>query len=409
MVDTNMLDVDESLSEYYNLKKKYISSHYNKYIGPIVISQNSKLQKRRKFQELKKPLCINCLQPVGTIFERKYYENYGEKEDVIVFTAKCGNILNPCDLNIEIHKSHRESYDKIIQKANKKLNDVQLKIIKLKNKMLFLGKGNNNEAEYIKEFNIYKDDIIYYTELIGSYVEENIMETDNPEDKERLINLIASLNQLEIIKFKEYIQEYNITNDDTILDRAVNMYVNEILPKITEIRNLKYDINYVERDENKNYILVQTKNEFIIEDKNVDEVVKFITGAKLEKNKKKIKISKKKSKVVSTSNAKSKTLKTTDKTSKTKTLKKKLTISSSDSKSENPEDIVELNDEEIKSPDTKIINNKSIFNSDDDEDEIEIITEIKKTTQNNQSQQQLKVPKKINKRIILNEATEAIN
>ena len=404
-----MLDVDESLSEYYNLKKKYISSHYNKYIGPIVISQNSKLQKRRKFQELKKPLCINCLQPVGTIFERKYYENYGEKEDVIVFTAKCGNILNPCDLNIEIHKSHRESYDKIIQKANKKLNDVQLKIIKLKNKMLFLGKGNNNEAEYIKEFNIYKDDIIYYTELIGSYVEENIMETDNPEDKERLINLIASLNQLEIIKFKEYIQEYNITNDDTILDRAVNMYVNEILPKITEIRNLKYDINYVERDENKNYILVQTKNEFIIEDKNVDEVVKFITGAKLEKNKKKIKISKKKSKVVSTSNAKSKTLKTTDKTSKTKTLKKKLTISSSDSKSENPEDIVELNDEEIKSPDTKIINNKSIFNSDDDEDEIEIITEIKKTTQNNQSQQQLKVPKKINKRIILNEATEAIN
>ena len=404
-----MLDVDESLSEYYNLKKKYISSHYNKYIGPIVISQNSKLQKRRKFQELKKPLCINCLQPVGTIFERKYYENYGEKEDVIVFTAKCGNILNPCDLNIEIHKSHRESYDKIIQKANKKLNDVQLKIIKLKNKMLFLGKGNNNEAEYIKEFNIYKDDIIYYTELIGSYVEENIMETDNPEDKERLINLIASLNQLEIIKFKEYIQEYNITNDDTILDRAVNMYVNEILPKITEIRNLKYDINYVERDENKNYILVQTKNEFIIEDKNVDEVVKFITGAKLEKNKKKIKISKKKSKVVSTSNAKSKTLKTTDKTSKTKTLKKKLTISSSDSKSENPEDIVELNDEEIKSPDTKIINNKSIFNSDDDEDEIEIITEIKKTTQNNQSQQQLKVPKKINKRIILNEATEATN
>jgi hypothetical protein len=427
----NILDVDESLSEYYALKKKYISSHYDKYISPIVMTalSTSKLFKRRKFQELKKPLCINCSQPVGTIFERKYYEEYNGKPDIIVFTAKCGNTLNPCDLNIEIHKSLRESYDKTIQKANKKLNDIQLKIIKLKNKILFLGKGNLNEAEYIEEFNAYKDDIIYYTDLIGSYTEENIMVNDNPEDIDTLKNLIASLNQLEIIKFKEFIQEYDRTKDDDNLNKAVNMYVNEIIPKLKEIQQLKYKTNYVERDLNGTYYLVQSK--YSLEgknfyDENADEVVKFITGTALKSHKKKITI------------AKNKTLKTTGKTSKTKTSKKTLKIV--EPEDDEDEDDAKDADDEVKdmqkpsntntNTNTKpLIDVDVIFEDSDEEEQKEQKeqteqkeeqkeqkeqTEKKEQTEQTEGNQvgnkplNEKVPTRMGKVIVLNEATEAI-
>ena len=70
--DENKPNVDEALSDYYNLKQMYEKTHYDKYVKGIVMSNISKLAKRQKFQELNKPLCINCKQPVGTIFDRKY-------------------------------------------------------------------------------------------------------------------------------------------------------------------------------------------------------------------------------------------------------------------------------------------------------------------------------------------------
>lgn len=423
-------DVDEKLSEYYTLKKQYISKHYDKFIYPIVISPYSKLQKRRQFQKLQKPLCINCSQPVGTIFERKYYDSYNDKREIIVFTAKCGNILNPCDLNIEIHKSLRESYDKLIKKADKILNGIKLNIIKLKNKILFSGKDDSD----IDKFNDYKDDIIYYTDIIGSYTEENIMINDNPEDSDRLKNLIISLNQIEIIQFKEFIEEYNKTSDYNFLNKAVNMYVSEIIPKLKEIQELKYKTNYVDRDENGNFVLVQSKYSpegMNMYDKNADEVVTFITGIKLKKNKTKIQISKNKKTNVDDMDAttnikskskKSKTLKTTGKTSKTKTSKKTLKISddvAEDVVEDAPlsvpiikekskfKEIIEVDDD---SDDVKEELNKNtdiVFEVDDDE-ENDDEKEIQNIGMREQQKLKVKVPKRIGKNIILNEATEAI-
>lgn len=438
MDDKNISDdVDEKLLEYYSLKKEYISKHYDKFISPILMYPHSKLQKRRQFQKLQKPLCINCSQPVGTIFERTYHESYNEKQEIIVFTAKCGNILNPCDLNIEIHKSVREPYDKVIKKADNMLNKIKLNIIKLKNKILFSGKGNADDD--IVTFNGYKDDIIYYTDLIGSYTEENIMINDNPEDIDRLKNLIVSLNQIEIIQFKEFIEEYDKTSDNNFLNKAVNMYVSEIIPKLKEIQELKYKTNYVERDSNGNFVLVQSKYSpegMNLYDKNADEVVSFITGIKLKKNKTKIQISKNKKSNVddmdSTSNIKSKskkskTLKTTGKTSKTKTSKKTLKISDDVNEDDVTEDVVEdvpVPVIEEKSKFKEIIeldDGDIVFDSDSDDvkedlnkrDDIVFNDEENDKKEEIQNvgigeQQKLKVPKRIGKNIILNEATEAI-
>ena len=422
MDDENKLNVDDVLLEYYNLKNKYEKDYYDKYVKPIVLGNYSKLTKRQKFQELKKPLCINCKQPVGTIFKRKYYEEYNNKTEVIVFTANCGNILNPCDLDIEIHKSLRESYDKLIKKNNEELNKYQLEIIKLKNKILFLGKNDVNEKEYIDEFKKYKEGILYYSNIIGEYTEENITINDNPEESEKLRNLIISLNQIEIMQFKDYIKKYMDNNDDNMLTNAINMYINEIIPKIKEIRDLKYKTMYINYDEDKNKILVQSKYSFEgmnFYDKDVDEVVKFIKGSKIEETKKsKLKISELKEKPESIKS--SKTLKKIGKTSKSKTKKRELKIKQ--------KDVEEVEDVEKEEPDLKEPESEEL------EFEAEVEFESEEPVLKEQESEELEfeadvefeseeepiksvkdelikissIPKKIGEKIILNEATEAL-
>ena len=419
MDNENKLNVDDILLEYYNLKNKYEKDYYDKYVKPIVLGNYSKLTKRQKFQELNKPLCINCKQPVGTIFKRKYYEEYNNKNEVIVFTANCGNILNPCDLDIEIHKSLRESYDKLIKKNNEELNKYQLEIIKLKNKILFLGKNNVNEKEYIDEFKKYKEGILYYSNIIGEYTEENITINDNPEESEKLRNLIISLNQFEIMQFKDYIKKYMNDNDDNMLINAINMYTNEIIPKLKEIRDLKYKTMYMNYDEDKNKILVQSKYSFEgmnFYDKDVDEVVKFIKGSKIEETKKsKLKISESKEKSESQIKSKySKTLKNIGKTSKTKTKKRELKIKEKEVETEELEEPDELEfdvDIEFEKEESKKEESEK-----EESKELEFEAEIEFESEEEEPVKSIKnklikissIPKKIGEKIILNEATEAL-
>ena len=417
--EENKFNIDDSLLEYYNLKNRYEKDHYNKYIKPIVLGNYSKLTKRQKFQELKKPLCINCKQPVGTIFERKYYKEYKNKTNVIIFTATCGNILSPCELNIEIHKSLRETYDKLIKEYDEELNKYKMEIIKLKNKILFLGKNNVNENKYIEEFNKYKDAIVYYSNTIGEYTEENIMINDNPEKNEKLINLITSLNQIEIMQFKDYIKKYMDDNDDNMLNNAINMYITEIIPKLKEIRDLKYKTMYINHDEDKNKILIQSKyspEEMNFYDKDVDEVVRFIKGIKVgEITKNKLKISETKEK----SKSKSITLKNTGKTLKTKTKKRILKIEKE--KSKEPEESEDLDvevefeipkeisekEKELEEESEEEINIDLVFESDSSNNEEDKITSVAEPI-NVKSLKISSVPKKIGEKIVLNEATEAL-
>ena len=417
--EENKFNIDDSLLEYYNLKNRYEKDHYNKYIKPIVLGNYSKLTKRQKFQELKKPLCINCKQPVGTIFERKYYKEYKNKTNVIIFTATCGNILSPCELNIEIHKSLRETYDKLIKEYDEELNKYKMEIIKLKNKILFLGKNNVNENKYIEEFNKYKDSIVYYSNTIGEYTEENIMINDNPEKNEKLINLITSLNQIEIMQFKDYIKKYMDDNDDNMLNNAINMYITEIIPKLKEIRDLKYKTMYINHDEDKNKILIQSKyspEEMNFYDKDVDEVVRFIKGIKVgEITKNKLKISETKEK----SKSKSITLKNTGKTLKTKTKKRILKIEKE--KSKEPEESEDLDvevefeipkeisekEKELEEESEEEINIDLVFESDSSNNEEDKITSVAEPI-NVKSLKISSVPKKIGEKIVLNEATEAL-
>ena len=87
-----------------------------------------------------------------------------------------------------------------------------------------------------------------------------------------------------IMPFKQMIREFNETNNELILNQAINFYINEMMPKLKDIQELKYEVNFVEYyPQEQLFKLIQmptslesNENTF----KEDDKVVKFIRGVR---------------------------------------------------------------------------------------------------------------------------------
>jgi len=279
MTEQTTLTPIEAINEFYRLKDKYESTYYEKYIKPIIKSNKSKKEKRVEYSKLPKHECINCKRNVGTIFTI----NVNKDELIRVFTAKCGDITEPCPLNIQINYSNREQMDKIIREGLKEIEKIKLEIIKEKNNSLFF------KTQVVEKFNKLTEDLKLETQDIGFIIETNILRNDNPEKTVLLKQTVDKFGTELVLPFKQMIKDFDETNNELKLDQAVNFYQNEIIPKLKEILSLKYSVSIVEYDEvYNNYKLIQLPNsvensEFYY--KVDDKIIKFIRGIE-KKNKK---------------------------------------------------------------------------------------------------------------------------
>jgi len=264
----------EAINEYYMLKNKYESTYYDKYVKPILKSKNTKKEKRVEFGRLPKPECINCKRNVGTIFNISYDMN----EVLRKFIAKCGDLTDPCPLDIQINYSVREQYNKVINEGLSSVEKLKLDIIKQKNNALFFEKGQNIVTIFEKLTNSLKKE----TEQLGYSIEKDILKNDNPEKINLLNKSIDEFGIGFLLPFKQMIHDYLDKNNELILNEAINFYVNEMIPKLKEIQSLKYEVNFVEYDVDEQiYKLIQRTNS--IESKEEcfesdDKVLKFIKG-----------------------------------------------------------------------------------------------------------------------------------
>lgn len=268
------MNVIEAINEFYRLKDKYESVFYDKYVKPIIKSKKTNKEKRVEYARLPKHECINCKRNVGTIFNI----SYDNTEILRKFMAKCGDLTNPCPLDIQINYSVREQFDKIINEGLESVEKIKLDIIKQKNNALFFEKGQNIISIFEKlTTNLKKE-----TEQLGYSIEKDILKNDNPE---RIILLNKSINEFGIgciLPFKQMIQEYMDTNNELLMNQAINFYVNEMIPKLKEIQNIRFAVNIVEYDaDDQKYILIQRQNTIESEEEcfeSDDKVIKFIKG-----------------------------------------------------------------------------------------------------------------------------------
>jgi hypothetical protein len=269
----------EAMNEFYRLKDKYETSYYEKYVKPIVRSKASNREKRLAYSRLPKHECINCKRNVGTIFSIK-----NDDENILkIFSAKCGDTQEPCPLAINIQLSQREPIDIMINDALKSVEKIKMNIIKEKNNALFFNK------DVVSLFESLTQELKAESEHTGVLIETNILRNENPEKKEILKNIVNEFSLSYLVPFKKMVKEYDDTNNELIMNQAVNFYINEMMPKLKEILTLKYDVNIVEYNELTNiYTLVQKpnsleNNEFYY--KADDKVISFAKGLKKESKK----------------------------------------------------------------------------------------------------------------------------
>lgn len=279
MTEQTILTPIESINEFYRLKDKYESGYYEKYVKPIIKSNKSKREKRVEFSKLPKHECINCKRNVGTLFNIKIDVEDNNK----IFKANCGDVQDPCPLDIQIKYANRESIDKITKEGLIEIEKIKLEIIKEKNNALFFKKN------VLNIFNKLTEQLKFETEHIGFIIETDILRNDNPEKNALLRQTIDEFGKGFILPFKQMVKDFDETNNVLILNQAVTFYINEMIPKLKEIQLLKYDVNIVEYDEsNDSYKLIQLpnsleSNEFFY--KEDDKVIKFVRGVKKAKKK----------------------------------------------------------------------------------------------------------------------------
>jgi hypothetical protein len=286
----NKLTVDEALSEFYKLKSKYEENYHDKYIKPIIRSKNkSKREKRLEYQKLPPPECINCKRNVGSIFTiKKNPELYFRQ-----FIAKCGDLKDPCPFNIEIEYTQRSELSKELLDHDHDINTIKNKIIADKNNMMF---GYINQKKAIETFNKDTTELKDITEAAGYILDINIQLNDNPV-KTELIKTTENRFGVEfLLPFKSMIHQFDQTGNSQHVNTAVKLYLDEMVPLIKTIRDLKYEvcyIDYIKHDETDDLnLLVQKKNslynlEYTLHGN--DELNMFIKGVKNVSSKSKIK------------------------------------------------------------------------------------------------------------------------
>ncbi len=281
------------IKTFYDLKTKYDQVRYTSQVLPIVRSKASKKEKCAMFGKLTAPECVNCKRKVGTIFSIKV----GGEDGKIVgigerqFTAKCGDTRNPCPLNIRFTVSDRRLYKDEIRFEQSDINKYKENIIELKNNDMF-GFGTNEE-KYDENFEFLENSSV----LVGVLVEDNNKINNSVERRDAILKIEGNLKANEIPTYKTFIDEYKKDGDESLVDLAVNQYIQDILPLTTELRSLKNDENFVDFDK-ESYTLIQrpslTKGEFF--DAEGDKILSNVSGVYVkEQEKKTIKIRSKKS------------------------------------------------------------------------------------------------------------------
>jgi hypothetical protein len=268
------ISVLDALNEYYKLKNTYSEKYNQTYVDPILKKRVSTKEKRLEYASLPKPECINCKRNVGTIFSET-----ADKENMIKkYIAKCGDLSDPCPLDINIQYAMRLKLDKHIIDTLRDLENIKVDIIKSKNDSLFF-----NE-DIVSKFEKLTEELKYATETSGIVIEYNLLKNENPIRTELIKKNIDIFGQDCIIPFKQMITEYLAKNDQLKITEAIRFYSEEMIPKLKEIMDLKYKVNYVEYDNTLHtFSLIQRKNAIIDNEyyfEEDDKVISFVKGVK---------------------------------------------------------------------------------------------------------------------------------
>ena len=257
--------VEEAMNRYYKLKGEYDKKYNNAKKKLTAAGKGLSIDAIKKKLKNLRIGCINCKQSGGTLFTDPINGRS-------LLTAKCGHAEDPCALDIQIQQGKWMLLPAAAEMTQDSLNTIKADIIDLKLDLLF---GLRTEEQITEQFTTdkttYKEQTKQLTLLTGIIESENEIRIDGHEDdaprkisiKQYLEIKNAQLQQL-ITSFKDLIAEYMADIDDIeqssqILKQALNLYVEQIFPLMTKMRESKYAVTMMEQEEPGFFIMKQVK------------------------------------------------------------------------------------------------------------------------------------------------------
>ena len=256
--------VEEAMTRYYKLKGSYDKKYNNAKKKLTADSRGLSINNiKRKLKNLRIG-CINCKKSGGTIFTDPINGRS-------LLTAKCGHIGDPCALDIQIQLGKWMLLPTAAKMTQDGLDTIKADIIDLKLDLLF---GLRTEEQITDQFTTdktnYKEQTKQLSLLTGIIESENEIRIDG-ENVPRKIPIKqylkiknTQLQQL-ITIFKDLIADYvadvdDIEQSNQLLKKALNLYIEQIFPLMTKMRESTYAVTMMDQYEEKGlFIMKQVK------------------------------------------------------------------------------------------------------------------------------------------------------
>ena len=235
----------EDIDYYYKLKKQYKKSQDNS-ISKIMSNDNLTIaDKRVRVKEVMNK-CINCKSDGGTVFE----------ETSSYLKAYCG-ANTKCDFTINVEKGdQRILLPDLLEKLRLSLEDQKTELIQLKIKHA-IGSIDDNDA--LEQFELQKERLQKITHACAS-IEEKLISVTNNIETQNEINVLKGNIYKYVQEFKDILEEFKNSSNESYLSDAIQKYVNDIEPTASKLRETMYSINRIDnisQDKDNDYKLVQ--------------------------------------------------------------------------------------------------------------------------------------------------------
>lgn len=240
-----------SINDYYKLKDKYETEIQT---NKVKIRRRKDISNKEKFNLFNsiKPKCINCGNAVGTIFMVLNDESNLDRRLI----AKCGDKANPCNLNINIQVGICESIFDNIKNVENMIEETKLEIIKEKNNLLF---GYITSDKALVKFEEFKKSISELTSSLELLLDK-YSEIKLNENKQKKINDVKVDTYNIINDIKKQMEDFKISKKTVFTKNSINIYINELVPKLKELMTLTYGVHRVELENNKYYLIQKTNS-----------------------------------------------------------------------------------------------------------------------------------------------------
>ena len=253
---------EEALDEYYRLKSEYEKKALQIKKKAFKSAPTVKLG----IKEVKKivPPCINCKRKVGSIF--RFNDNK--------YTAVCGDLEEPCNLNIQLFISEYYNFEDVLYEFRNDIEEAKESIIKQKMNIIFNYTDEQRSVFHFKhelekyntKSDIYKDLFDHYNELYNNMHKTELIK----RKRERIHEIIDQIKLL--------LTEYEKDNNKEILKTAMDVQTKNLIPELNNLRKLKYEIMEVVIKENNESILFQKEiplSKIVYSWGEVPKVIKF--------------------------------------------------------------------------------------------------------------------------------------